>query len=54
MPPEVADALKASGQWQHMRETMENAGQHVSRTEPGAGARGVPPAASPRPGEPPR
>ncbi|MFO1154739.1 MAG: cytochrome c maturation protein CcmE [Rhodospirillales bacterium] len=30
MPPEAAAALKASGQWQHMRETMENAGQHVS------------------------
>ena len=34
MPPEVADALKKSGQWQHMREKMENAGQHVSRTAP--------------------
>ncbi|MCP5365448.1 MAG: cytochrome c maturation protein CcmE [Hyphomicrobiales bacterium] len=27
MPPEVADALKQSGQWQHMREEMEGAGQ---------------------------
>lgn len=27
MPPEVADALKRSGQWQHMREAMEHAGQ---------------------------
>lgn len=27
MPPEVADALKASGQWQHMRDSMEQAGQ---------------------------
>jgi cytochrome c-type biogenesis protein CcmE len=54
MPPEVAEALKASGQWQHMRETMENAGQHVSRTEPGAGPGGVPPAASPVPGGVPR
>lgn len=27
MPPEVADALKKSGQWQHMRETMEKNGQ---------------------------
>jgi cytochrome c-type biogenesis protein CcmE len=27
MPPEVADALKKSGQWQHMRETMEESGQ---------------------------
>lgn len=27
MPPEVADALKQSGQWQHMREAMEDAGQ---------------------------
>jgi cytochrome c-type biogenesis protein CcmE len=27
MPPEVADALKQSGQWQHMREAMEGAGQ---------------------------
>ncbi len=31
MPPEVAEALKKSGQWQHMREKMESAGQHVSR-----------------------
>lgn len=27
MPPEVAEALKQSGQWQHMREAMEDAGQ---------------------------
>ncbi len=58
MPPEVADALKASGQWQHMRETMENAGenagQHVSRTEPGAGRADLPPGASPVPGGVPR
>mgnify|MGYP001405740167 CR=1 FL=1 len=27
MPPEVAEALKRSGQWQHMREAMEDAGQ---------------------------
>ncbi len=27
MPPEVADALKKSGRWQHMRESMEQAGQ---------------------------
>ncbi len=27
MPPEVADALKKSGRWQHMRELMEQAGQ---------------------------
>ena len=27
MPPEVADALKQSGEWQHMREAMEQAGQ---------------------------
>jgi cytochrome c-type biogenesis protein CcmE len=27
MPPEVADALKKSGQWQHMRQSMEQAGQ---------------------------
>jgi cytochrome c-type biogenesis protein CcmE len=27
MPPEVADALKQSGQWQHMRDAMEQAGQ---------------------------
>ena len=38
MPPEVADALKASGQWQHMREKMENAGQHVGPPGPGAAA----------------
>ena len=27
MPPEVADALKQSGQWQHMKESMTQAGQ---------------------------
>ena len=27
MPPEVADALKKSGQWQHMQESMKEAGQ---------------------------
>jgi cytochrome c-type biogenesis protein CcmE len=27
MPPEVADALKKSGQWQHMREKLEQSGQ---------------------------
>ena len=27
MPPEVADALKKSGQWQHMKESMQQAGQ---------------------------
>ncbi len=27
MPPEVAEALKKSGQWQHMREAMEQGGQ---------------------------
>jgi cytochrome c-type biogenesis protein CcmE len=27
MPPEVAEALKKSGQWQHMREAMSRAGQ---------------------------
>jgi cytochrome c-type biogenesis protein CcmE len=27
MPPEVADALKKSGQWQHMREKLEASGQ---------------------------
>ncbi|MBL8658344.1 MAG: cytochrome c maturation protein CcmE [Rhodospirillales bacterium] len=27
MPPEVADSLKKSGQWQHMRQSMEQAGQ---------------------------
>ena len=27
MPPEVADALKKSGQWQHMREKLEESGQ---------------------------
>jgi cytochrome c-type biogenesis protein CcmE len=27
MPPEVADALKQSGQWQHMKESLEQAGQ---------------------------
>lgn len=27
MPPEVADALKESGQWQHMREALEQQGQ---------------------------
>lgn len=27
MPPEVADALKKSGQWQHMEQSMREAGQ---------------------------
>ena len=27
MPPEVADALKKSGQWQHMQDAMEESGQ---------------------------
>ncbi len=27
MPPEVADALKKSGQWQHIRDSMQQAGQ---------------------------
>lgn len=27
MPPEVADALKKSGQWQHMEQSMRQAGQ---------------------------
>lgn len=27
MPPEVADALKKSGQWQHMKDKMESGGQ---------------------------
>jgi cytochrome c-type biogenesis protein CcmE len=32
MPPEVADALKKSGQWQHMRERLEGAGQMPAGT----------------------
>ena len=31
MPPEVADALKKSGQWQHMQETLQDAGQSPAR-----------------------
>ncbi len=27
MPPEVADALKKSGQWQHMKDQLEESGQ---------------------------
>ncbi len=27
MPPEVAEALKASGKWQHMKDAMEDSGQ---------------------------
>jgi len=27
MPPEVADALKKSGKWEHMKETLEASGQ---------------------------
>ncbi|MBK8908043.1 MAG: cytochrome c maturation protein CcmE [Rhodospirillales bacterium] len=27
MPPEVADALKKSGKWEHMKESLEQAGQ---------------------------
>ncbi len=37
MPPEVAEALKQSGQWQHMRESLQEAGQLPA--QPGAAAR---------------
>jgi cytochrome c-type biogenesis protein CcmE len=36
MPPEVADALKKSGQWQHMREKLEQTGQ-IERGQIGKG-----------------
>lgn len=34
MPPEAAEALKRSGQWRHMEESMRAAGQ-LPTTEPG-------------------
>lgn len=34
MPPEVADALKKSGQWQHMKESMQEAGQLSGKGAP--------------------
>lgn len=33
MPPEAAEALKKSGQWQHMREDMQAAGQIPENTQ---------------------
>ena len=33
MPPEVADALKKSGQWQHMKDSLQQAGQMPGRVE---------------------
>lgn len=33
MPPEVADALKQSGQWQHMKDSLQQAGQMPGRVE---------------------
>lgn len=39
MPPEVADALKQSGQWQHMREEMEGTGQIPRRAAGESGSR---------------
>jgi cytochrome c-type biogenesis protein CcmE len=33
MPPEVADALKQSGKWQHMQRSLEQSGQ-LSREKP--------------------
>ena len=34
MPPEVADALKKSGQWQHMKESLQQAGQMPGKGAP--------------------
>jgi cytochrome c-type biogenesis protein CcmE len=34
MPPEVADALKKSGQWQHMQESMRASGQLPGKAAP--------------------
>jgi cytochrome c-type biogenesis protein CcmE len=34
MPPEVADALKKSGQWQHMQESMRANGQLPAKPTP--------------------
>lgn len=34
MPPEVADALKKSGQWQHMKESLQQAGQMPRKSTP--------------------
>lgn len=45
MPPEVADALKQSGQWQHVEESLRAAGQLPAETPPPG--RDQPPAARP-------
>jgi cytochrome c-type biogenesis protein CcmE len=34
MPPDAADALKKSGQWQHMQESMRAAGQLAPKDTP--------------------
>lgn len=34
MPPEVADALKKSGQWEHMKDAMEESGQIPEKAAP--------------------
>jgi cytochrome c-type biogenesis protein CcmE len=34
MPPEVAEALKKSGQWQHMKDSMQQAGQMPGKAAP--------------------
>ena len=34
MPPEVADALKKSGQWQHMQDSMRANGQLPAKAKP--------------------
>lgn len=39
MPPEVADALKQSGQWQHMREKLQANGQIAPGAAPVGTAR---------------
>lgn len=39
MPPEVADSLKQSGQWQHMREKMQANGQIPGASAPAGSLR---------------
>ena len=34
MPPEAAEALKQSGQWQHLKESLEESGQMTEGTKP--------------------
>ncbi|MCU0838521.1 MAG: cytochrome c maturation protein CcmE [Rhodospirillales bacterium] len=39
MPPEAAEALKRAGQWQHMKEQMQETGQLGNPATPAGGAK---------------